>query len=167
MTPRYAEKLIRARRDIMLDAAAQMPACRRAEEAAEGGCGVLGLASTVPIAGRHVLTASWQMHNRGNGKGGGIAMAGLDPAQMGVDAATLDSHYLLQIALLDPAAREEVEARFITPYFDVATDYAVDHIEDYHEVEGLEVRPPDVWRYFVRVKPEVLEQFAEVKDLGD
>jgi hypothetical protein len=29
------------------------------------------------------------MRNRGNGKGGGIAMVGLDPEQFGVDAATL------------------------------------------------------------------------------
>ena len=56
----------------------------RSPEAAEGGCGVLGVAANVPIPGRHVITASRQMHNRGNGKGGGIAMAGLDPAQMRV-----------------------------------------------------------------------------------
>ena len=80
------------------------------EDAAEGGCGVLGLAANIPVAGRHVLTASTQMHNRGNGKGGGIAMVGLDPQQVGVDMATLRSHYMLQIALIDESARAEVEA---------------------------------------------------------
>jgi hypothetical protein len=56
------------------------------------GCGVLGFAANIPVAGRHVLAASRQMHNRGNGKGGGIAMVGLDPGQVGVDAKTLSSH---------------------------------------------------------------------------
>jgi glutamate synthase domain-containing protein 1/glutamate synthase domain-containing protein 3 len=133
---------------------------KRAEDAAEGGCGVLGLAANIPVAGRHVLTASTQMHNRGNGKGGGIAMVGLDPGQVGVDSGTLHSHYLLQIALLDPAARAEVEAEFITSNFEIDQAYELPHLDDYQQVEGLDVRPPDVWRYFVRVKPDVLAEFA-------
>ena len=84
---------ILASRKALLEIA---PPCKRAEDAAEGGCGVLGLAANIPIPGRHVLTASCQMHNRGNGKGGGIAMVGLDPLQVGVDAEILKSHYLLQ-----------------------------------------------------------------------
>ncbi len=141
------------------------PSFKRTEDAAEGGCGVLGLAANIPVAGRHVLTASYQMHNRGNGKGGGIAMVGLDPVQVGVDAEILKSHYLLQIALLDPSARGEVEVEFIEPYFDVAKSYELPHLEDHHQVEGLDVRPPDVWRYFVRVKPDVLAGFAEKNKL--
>jgi hypothetical protein len=121
---------------------------------------VLGLAANLPIAGKHVLTASMQMHNRGNGKGGGIAMVGLDHAQCGVDAETLRSHYLLQIALLDPSARAELERDFISPYFDIAHAYELPHLDDYHTVEGLDVRPPDVWRYLVRVKPDVLAAFG-------
>ncbi|MDP7136552.1 MAG: DUF1638 domain-containing protein, partial [Candidatus Poseidoniia archaeon] len=58
--------------------------------AAEGGCGVIGFASTVPVAGRHLLQALEQMRNRGNGKGGGIAAVGLDPAQFGVDIELLE-----------------------------------------------------------------------------
>jgi len=81
----------------------------RTEEAAEGGCGVIGLAASAPVAGRHLLTASRQMHNRGNGKGGGIAAAGLDPAQLRVSPEVLRSHYLLQIAYLDEGARAAVE----------------------------------------------------------
>lgn len=139
----------------------------RIPDAAEGGCGVLGLASRTTVAGRHVLTASRQMHNRGNGKGGGIAMAGLDPAQMHVDPETLRSHYLLQIALLDPAARAEVEAQFIEPVFEVAQAYAVEHVDDYQTIEDLEVRPPDVWRYFVRVRSDMLARFAASHHLED
>ena len=70
----------------------------------------MGLACNVPVAGRHVVEAAAQMHNRGNGKGGGIAMAGLDPRQMRVSSETLRDAYLIQIAYLDPDARREVEA---------------------------------------------------------
>jgi glutamate synthase domain-containing protein 1 len=161
MKPNFVEHLVESRRELMAD----LPRLERSSDAAEGGCGVLGFAANVPIAGRHVLTASRQMHNRGNGKGGGIAMAGLDPAQMRVDAETLRTHYLLQIAVLDPAAREEVEREFIRPHFDVAQAYEIDRVDDYHAIAGLEIRPPDVWRYFVRVKPAVLERFAGEKGL--
>ncbi len=137
------------------------PESQRAEDAAEGGCGVLGLAANVPIKGKHVLTASTQMHNRGNGKGGGIAMVGLDPAQAGLDPETLRSHYLLQVALLDPLARAEVESEFITPNFDIAKSYELPHLDDYRQVEALDACPPDVWRYFVRVKPDVLAGFSK------
>jgi len=145
---------------------ASSPLMKQTEDAAEGGCGVLGLAANIPVAGRHVLTASTQMHNRGNGKGGGIAMVGLDPAQVGVDTDTLRSHYMLQIALLDQSARAEVEGGFITPNFDVAKSYELPHIDDYRQVDGLDVRPPDVWRYFVRVKPDVLSEFAAKNGLS-
>ena len=45
-------------------------------DAAEGGCGVVGLACEIPIAGRHLFKSLEQMRNRGNGKGGGVAMVG-------------------------------------------------------------------------------------------
>ena len=50
------------------------------------------------------------MQNRGNGKGGGIAAVGLVPEQIGVSREVLDSHYLLQIALLDPDGRRRGRA---------------------------------------------------------
>jgi glutamate synthase domain-containing protein 1 len=125
---------------------------------AEGGCGVVGLAANVPIAGRHTLAASRQMHNRGNGKGGGIAAAGLDPAQMRVSADVLRSHYLLQIAYIDRGCRAAVERECVDGRFDVAQAYAVDRAG---ALPGLEVDPPEVVRYFCRVKPEILARFAE------
>jgi len=128
--------------------------------AAEGGCGVVGLACSEPVSGRHIIAPSLQMHNRGNGKGGGIAAAGLSPRQMQVSPQTLRDDYLIQIAFLDPEAREEVEREYLRPFFDVHQAYRVPTLDDYRQVEGLEVRPPDVWRYFVRVKGEVLGQFA-------
>jgi len=158
----WSDRIIESRKSLL----ALAPEFQRAEDAAEGGCGVLGLAANIPIAGKHVLTASNQMHNRGNGKGGGIAMVGLDPTQVGVDAETLRSHYLLQIALLDPSARAEVESEFITPNFDIATSYELPHLDDYQQVEALDARPPDVWRYFVRVNPDVLAAFAQSSGLS-
>ena len=163
MTNVYADQIIRARSDLVLGRFQK----NRAEDAAEGGCGVLGFAANIPIAGRHVLTASHQMHNRGNGKGGGIAMVGLDPQQAYVDAQTLQSHFMLQIALLDNKVQAEIEDQFITPNFDIRAAYALDHLDDYREIPGLPVRPPDIWRYFVRVKPTALEQFAVKKGLTD
>ena len=137
-------------------------ACQpRSREAAEGGCGVLGFAANVPVAGRHILSASRQMHNRGNGKGGGVAAAGLDPAQMRVSPQILRTHYLIQIAYLDRGARAEVERECLTGRFDIAQSYQVEALPDHRAVPDLDVRPPDVVRYFCRVKPEVLARFAE------
>ena len=163
MTNKYAEQIIRARKNLLPEGADH----RRTEDAAEGGCGVLGFAANMPIPGRHVLSASRQMHNRGNGKGGGIAMAGLEAGQVKVDPETLRSNYLLQIALLDTNARLDLENLSISPFFEIAQAYELEHLDDYRGIPGLSVRPPDVWRYFVRVKGQVLERFAEEKGLSN
>ncbi len=131
---------------------------------AEGGCGVIGAACTVPIEGKYLLQSLVQMRNRGNGKGGGIAAVGLDPKQLGVTRQVLDEDYLVQIAYLDPGARREVENEFIFPFFDVDSSSKADEIEDYKEV-GLEVKPPEVYRYFCRVKKGALNSFAAEKGL--
>ena len=67
----------------------------RQPEAEEGGCGVTGFACNIPLSGRHIFEPSVQMHNRGNGKGGGIAAVGLEAAKLGVDQATLETDFLL------------------------------------------------------------------------
>jgi glutamate synthase domain-containing protein 3 len=79
---------------------------------------------------------------------------------MGVSAATLRSATLLQVAFLDPTARGEVERDAILPHLDVLEGYAVPTLDDNREVPGLEVQPPTVWRYFVRVRPDALDRFA-------
>ena len=129
------------------------------KESEEGGCGVVGFCCSEPVAGRHIYEPSRQMHNRGNGKGGGIAAVGLVPEQLGVSRAVLETHYLLHVAFLDPKVRPEIEAQFIKPFFDVAASAALDKVADWKSVPGLEVLPPDVCRYFVRVKPQVLDAF--------
>jgi glutamate synthase domain-containing protein 1 len=156
-----AKALLDSRQPLVLDT----PIEPRSPEAAEGGCGVLGFAANIPIAGRHVVTASQQMHNRGNGKGGGIAAAGLDPTQMRVSPKVLQSHYLIQVAYIDPGARAEVERQCLQGRFDIAESYPVETVDDYRDVSGLDMRPPDVVRYFCQVKPEVLARFAEENGL--
>lgn len=132
---------------------------------AEGGCGVTGFACTIPVGGKHIYEPSIQMRNRGNGKGGGIAACGLVPEEMGVSRKVLDEDYILQVALLDPSVRSEVEKRFIEPFFSVDQGSLIPTLDDYRQVPLLEVKPPDVSRYFVRVKPAVLERFADEKKL--
>ena len=119
---------------------------------AEGGCGVLGLAASARVPGRVLLPGLAQMRNRGNGKGGGIAAAGLDPEFFGVRPEVLRDDYLLAVACLDPAARAEVEAGYVEPVF------AVDHVT----ALGAPGDPqrPEVWCYFGRVRPEVRAAFA-------
>jgi len=127
----------------------------------EGGCGVTGFACTIPVKGRHIFEPSAQMHNRGNGKGGGIAAVGLSAEDLGVSQEILEEDYLLQIAYLDPTVRREVEETCISPFLHVDKSEKVANVEDYRDIEGLEVKPPDVWRYFVRVKEDVLTDFIE------
>jgi glutamate synthase domain-containing protein 1/glutamate synthase domain-containing protein 3 len=133
------------------------PSPQKAAE--EGGCGVVGFAASVPVRGRHIFEPSIQMHNRGNGKGGGIAAAGFTPEQMGVDAATLRDDYILQVALLDPKAEQTVEEACITPFLRIDHKDRIQTVADHRDL-GLDVKPPDVVRYFVRVKERDLAAYA-------
>jgi glutamate synthase domain-containing protein 1 len=134
------------------------------EKVAEGGCGVLGVASSIPIKGRYMLQPLIQMHNRGNSKGGGIAAVGLSAKQLGVSQRILEDDYLMQVAYIDPKSRLEVESKLITPNLSVDVVEKAPTAENYRGV-GLEVKPPEVWRYFVRAKEDKLMQFAEKNGL--
>ncbi len=136
------------------------------KESEEGGCGVVGFASSIPVGGRHIHEPCCQMHNRGNGKGGGIAAVGFVPEQLGVTRKVLDSHYIIQVGLLDSRARQEVEEEFLLPYFDIAQMGMLPTVSDYRDVEGLEVKPPDVLRCIARVKPDVLDRFIGANQLS-
>jgi len=156
-----AERIIASRKGLM----AGLPPMPMRKVAEEGGCGVVGLATSVPVAGRHLIAPARQMHNRGNGKGGGLAAAGLSPAQMGVSPKVLREATLLQIAYLDADARPEVERDAILPHYDVLQACAVRTLDDHRQVPGLEAEPPDVVRYFVRAKADALVRFAAENDL--
>ncbi|MDI6773890.1 MAG: glutamate synthase [Verrucomicrobiota bacterium] len=164
MTSRSTETLARR----LLAARASLPTGpsvprRKADE--EGGCGVVGFAAGVPVSGRNIFEPSARMHNRGNGKGGGIAVAAMEPRRLGVDAETLRQDYLLQVALLDPKAEKEMERTFVAPFFRVDHKVKIRPAAHYREV-GLEVKPPDVVRYFARVKPVELARFVMENNLG-
>ena len=131
------------------------------KNAEEGGCGVVGFCCTEPVPGRHIYEPSRLLHNRGNGKGGGVAAVGFIPEQLGVSREVLDNCYMIHVAFLDPESRPELEKKYIRPFFDVELKAELDKVNDWTTVQGLEVKPPDVWRYFVRVKPDVLKSFIK------
>jgi glutamate synthase domain-containing protein 1/glutamate synthase domain-containing protein 3 len=105
------------------------------------------------------------MRNRGNGKGGGIAAVGLAPEQLGVSKKILEEDYILQVAYLDKSVRKKVEDEHVRPLFVVDHESRVDAVDDYHSVPSLEVEPPEVYRYFVRIKRDVLADFARKNGL--
>ncbi len=151
-------------RNKLAESLVAVPAMAK-REAEEGGCGVVGFCCTEPVPGKHIYEPSRQMHNRGNGKGGGIAAVGFVPEQLGVSRDVLDNYYMLHIAFLDEKVQPEIEKQFITPNFDIAKSGKLDKIDNWRTVTGLEVQPPDVCRYFVRVKPKVLDEFITKNNL--
>lgn len=126
---------------------------------AEGGCGVIGIACVEKILGKHLLPALCQMANRGNGKGGGIAAVGLSAEAFGVTQEVLEKSYLLAIAYLDLGVKVDLEKRFIEPLFDLEREYSMPHISSYKTIKDLDVAPPEVVVYFVKVKSSVLEEY--------
>ena len=137
----------------------------RPEPEAEGGCGVTGFISSIPVSGKNIFEPSVQMHNRGNGKGGGIGAVGFIPEALGVSRQVLEDDYLVQIALLDAGVAGEIEEQFIRPAFRIDQAGRLPTIGDHRDL-GLEVRPADIMRYFVRVRDDVLDQFIAGHDLG-
>src|SRR6266849_7188946 len=133
----------------------------------EGGCGVIGMAASVPIAGRHLLQALQQMRNRGNGKGGGAAAVGLDPEFFGVQPAILANDYLLSIAYLDGSIRPQIESTFIETTFIVDGMFQIPALPEFRSIPGLEIQHPDIWCYFVRVRPDALARFKQQHDIAD
>ncbi len=155
----FTKSIISSRKPMPRDAAHA-----RGKDACEGGCGVVGFASTVPVRGSHIFEPSMQMHNRGNGKGGGIACACLDPGQLGVSERVLREDYILQVALFDDSAKAEVEKEFIEPRLDVHHETLIQPAADWQDL-GMPIEPPGVARFFVRVKDEVLDKFASENGL--
>jgi len=80
---------------------------RKAED--EGGCGVTGFISSIPVSGKNIFEPSIQMQNRGNSKGGGIAAAGFIAAELGVSEEVLNNDYMLHIALIDTEKLQTIQ----------------------------------------------------------
>jgi glutamate synthase domain-containing protein 1/glutamate synthase domain-containing protein 3 len=159
---RFIAPIIQSRQPLVAD----LPSRPRFETEAEGGCGVTGFACSIPVRGRHIFEPSRQMHNRGNGRGGGIAAMGFDPRMLGVTREVLEEDYLLQIAALEEGVVDDLTERFIDPFFQVDFSERIPHVDDYRDIRGLDVRPPEVFRYFVRVKPDVLTRFMAENHLS-
>jgi glutamate synthase domain-containing protein 1/glutamate synthase domain-containing protein 3 len=153
MTKDSVEAILKLRRALKPRDLHYTPQTQR--EPAEGGCGVIGIACSEKIAGRHLLQALDQMRNRGNGKGGGIAAVGLEANEFGVSEEILAQDYLLVVAYLESDCRTEVEQKYIFPIFDVDSSRRAPQIEDFHTLENIDIQPPDVYEYFVRVKTQV------------
>ena len=148
-----AEKILLSRTELC----SQVPILAPNTEE-EGGCGVTGFISSIPVTGKNIFEPSVQMHNRGNGKGGGIGAVGFVPEALGVSRQILDEDYMFHIALLDADVADEIENTFIKPYFQIDKSEKLDTIDDYRSI-GLDVSPPDIMRYFVRVKNDVLDKY--------
>ena len=118
----------------------------------EGGCGVIGIIGSEKLEGNCIIRPCEQMRNRGNGKGGGVAAVGLFDEYK--------EFYALHISYLDEGVKGSVEKEFIESVFDITHAERQASLDDHRET-GLEVKPPLVWRYFVRVKPERLESFIK------
>ncbi|RJR18200.1 MAG: glutamate synthase, partial [Desulfobacteraceae bacterium] len=155
------KKILTSRADLIKD----IPLKALYGTEAEGGCGVTGLACSIPVRGRHIFEPSKQMHNRGNGRGGGIAAMGFDHRMLGVTREILEEDYILQVAVLEEESVKALEESFIRPYFRVDLQERLPHVDDYRDIKGLETRPPDVLRYLVRVREGVLDAFIAEKAL--
>jgi glutamate synthase domain-containing protein 1/glutamate synthase domain-containing protein 3 len=156
MNGELVERLLQSRSRLTEELQPQT-ADRKLEE--EGGCGVVGFCCTKPMAAKHIYEPSRQMHNRGNGKGGGIAALGFVPEQLGVSRQVLQDNYMIHIAFLDLSVRNELEKKYIHASFDVKHSEKLETVDDWTSVEGLEAKPPDVYRYFVSIKPDALASF--------
>jgi len=163
MKNRIIERLHLSRQRLIEELGIPYPTYKGEEE---GGCGVVGFCATEPIAARHIHEPSRQMHNRGNGKGGGIAALGFIPEQLGVTREILDSCYMVHIAFLDIAVRPEIEKKYINPHFEVAAAYQLDTVSDWTKIPSIEAKPPDVVRYFVRTKKASMDSFIAGHELG-
>jgi glutamate synthase domain-containing protein 1/glutamate synthase domain-containing protein 3 len=150
-TEKIAEAILRSRQNMVRE----RPFAKK--RSLEGGCGVIGIIGSEKLEGNCIIRPCEQMRNRGNGKGGGVAAVGLFDKYK--------EFYALHISFLDENARGPVEKEFIESVFDVAFAEKQASLDDYRET-GLEVKPPLVWRYFVRVKHERLESFAKENKLS-
>lgn len=149
------DKIIQSRAGMVSQNGFRLPSAQEAE----GGCGVIGLASNIQLPAKHMLQSLQQMRNRGNGKGGGIAAAGLMPEEFGVSKEILENDYLIAIAYIDTAVRTELESDFLEAHFMIDHVCEHSHIPDFTTIAGLDVQPPEVVEYFVHPKPEVIDKF--------
>jgi glutamate synthase domain-containing protein 1 len=105
-------------------------------------CSLFGMMDTSGrrFSGGDVITAITNMHERGNGLGGGFAVYGLYPEYA--------EYYAFHVMYLDEAARREAES-LLQDGFRVALAEPVPT----RRASGVQ-DPPLVWRYFIEVRVE-------------
>ena len=111
-------------------------------------CSIFGMMDTSGgrFSGRDIVKAIANMHDRGNGLGGGFAVYGLYP-----EYADL---YAFHIMYLSPAGKEETE-RFLRDNFRIVAHEEVPT----RATPGI-INPPLVWRYFLEVSPDKAGKLA-------
>ena len=104
-------------------------------------CSIFGMMDTTGrcFSGREVVRAIANMHDRGNGLGGGFAIYGLYPQYA--------DYYAFHIMYLSPEGKAEAEC-FLKERFHVV---AAEEVPT-QETKAI-VNPPLVWRYFLEVDP--------------
>ncbi|MBN2239776.1 MAG: hypothetical protein JW712_08375 [Dehalococcoidales bacterium] len=116
-----------------------------------------------PFSGEGVIKAIANMHDRGNGLGGGFAVYGLYP-----DYADL---YAFHIMFLSQKGKDQTEEL-------LRSKFNLVHVEEVPTRPTPAITdPPMVWRYFLDVKPELLgdkmpddyvvDRVMEINTLGD
>ena len=109
-------------------------------------CGLFGMMNLNgnTFSGRDIMKAIANMHVRGNGLGGGLAVYGIYPDHKDM--------YALHI-MFDSRRGKELTESFLKETFYMAFDEEIPHRSD---VPGVD-NPPVVWRYFVRPAGSVEE----------
>ncbi|MCL5109394.1 MAG: glutamine amidotransferase family protein [Chloroflexi bacterium] len=106
-------------------------------------CCLFGMLDTTGkrIGGRDSIEAIANMHDRGNGLGGGFAIYGLYP--------DWPDHYAFHVMYTSQAGRKEVEAT-------LRSNFHVAHGEEVPTRQAAVSNPPTVWRYFLQPEERAL-----------
>ncbi|MDZ7363742.1 MAG: glutamate synthase-related protein [candidate division KSB1 bacterium] len=154
------------------------PQKEKYEDREVDACGVVSFACTKPVPVYSIQTACQRMHNRGNGRGGGVlALGGMFPR------VNKDKYAMQVNVLCAEEKRQALMAEMAKKYFGALLIFdrngqPIAQLPDTLEVfrnprlqkhgrditweeAGLAVDPGDIFRFFVRVKPTTLLQFAK------
>ncbi len=118
----------------------------------QSGCAISGIMNEdgSRISGEAIITSIENMHDRGNGLGGGFAAYGIYP--------DLPDHYAFHVMYDNDAAREKTE-RYLADFFDVEKSEMI-------PTANLAIirRRPLLVRYFVRPKDEVSQRHYDLTE---
>jgi glutamate synthase domain-containing protein 1 len=124
----------------------------REREHIPSGCAISGIMNRKGkrIDGRKIIRSIALMHDRSNGLGGGFAAYGIYPKYK--------DYYAFHVMLDDEESKDQLET-YISQHFVVEKDEKIPTAK----VNGVH-KPPMLWRYFVRVDENKLEEGAKEED---